>query len=146
MCTIKETREDKETCVTISFDSALNPHNRIRRSTLLRLRLLSLPDFRLSDVMRESLLQDALAHVATLLSEPHLSALDRRLATVLQVVQTCQHHHKDVIYNDLEEYDKEHDQQPDWGKKKTSTINYVFVSYICVRTVLSHGLQMKDSW
>lgn len=81
---------------------------RIRRSTLLRLRLLSLPDFHLSDVMREALVQDPLADMAPLLSEPHLAALDRRLATVLQVVQTCQHHRKDVIYNDLEEYDKNH--------------------------------------
>uniref|UniRef100_H3D1R2 FAM20 C-terminal domain-containing protein n=1 Tax=Tetraodon nigroviridis TaxID=99883 RepID=H3D1R2_TETNG len=75
---------------------------RIRRSTLLRLQLLSIPDFRLSDVMRESLAQDPLAAVAPLLSEPHLSALDRRLATVLQVVRTCQHQHQDVIFNDLE--------------------------------------------
>ncbi|XP_044186100.1 extracellular serine/threonine protein kinase FAM20C-like [Thunnus albacares] len=85
---------------------------RIRRSTLLRLRLLSLPGFRMSDVMRESLAQDPLAGVAPLLSELHLSALDRRLATVLQVVQTCQGHHNDVIYNDMEGYDKEYDQQP----------------------------------
>uniref|UniRef100_UPI003AADD8BF extracellular serine/threonine protein kinase FAM20C-like n=1 Tax=Centroberyx gerrardi TaxID=166262 RepID=UPI003AADD8BF len=82
---------------------------RIRRSTLLRLRLLSLPDFRLSDVMRESLAQDPLAGVAPLLSESHLSALGRRLATVLQVVRTCQDHHDDIIYNDLEGYY----QQPD---------------------------------
>ncbi|XP_070703528.1 extracellular serine/threonine protein kinase FAM20C-like [Pempheris klunzingeri] len=82
---------------------------RIRRSTLLRLHLLSLPGFRLSDVMRESLVQDPLVGVAPLLSEPHLSALDRRLATVLQVVQTCQDRHKDVIYNDLEGYDQDHD-------------------------------------
>uniref|UniRef100_A0A7N8WXP8 Family with sequence similarity 20 member C, like n=1 Tax=Mastacembelus armatus TaxID=205130 RepID=A0A7N8WXP8_9TELE len=82
---------------------------RIRRSTLLRLRLLSLPSFRLSDVMRESLAQDPLAGVAPLLSEPHLSALDRRLASVLQVVQACQDQHSDVIYDDLDEYD----QQPD---------------------------------
>uniref|UniRef100_A0A8C2ZFE4 FAM20 C-terminal domain-containing protein n=1 Tax=Cyclopterus lumpus TaxID=8103 RepID=A0A8C2ZFE4_CYCLU len=60
---------------------------RIRRSTLLRLRLLSLPSFRLSDAMRESLLRDPLAAVAPLLSEPHLSALDRRLAAVLRVVE-----------------------------------------------------------
>ncbi|XP_074511432.1 extracellular serine/threonine protein kinase FAM20C-like [Sebastes fasciatus] len=86
---------------------------RICRSTLLRLRLLSLPGFRLSDVMRESLVQDPLAGVAPLLSEPHLSALDRRLAAVLQVVQACQEHHADVIYNDLEGYDQEYDQQPD---------------------------------
>uniref|UniRef100_A0A671WTN5 FAM20 C-terminal domain-containing protein n=1 Tax=Sparus aurata TaxID=8175 RepID=A0A671WTN5_SPAAU len=61
---------------------------RIRRSTLLRLRLLSLPAGRLSDVMRESLVQDPLAGAAPLLSEPHLSALDRRLAAILQAVQT----------------------------------------------------------
>ncbi|XP_059204341.1 extracellular serine/threonine protein kinase FAM20C [Centropristis striata] len=84
---------------------------RIRRSTFLRLRLLSLPDLRLSDVMRESLAQDPLTDVAPLLSEPHLSALDRRLATVLQVVQSCEEHHTDVIYNDLEGYDQGH--QPD---------------------------------
>ncbi|XP_019121543.1 extracellular serine/threonine protein kinase FAM20C [Larimichthys crocea] len=83
---------------------------RIRRSTFLRLRLLSLPGFRLSDVMRDSLLQDPLAGVNPLLSESHLSALDRRLATVLQVVQSCQHHHKDVIYNDLVGYDEDHDR------------------------------------
>ncbi|XP_040918228.1 extracellular serine/threonine protein kinase FAM20C-like [Toxotes jaculatrix] len=82
---------------------------RIRLSTLLRLRLLSLPGFRLSDAMRESLAQDPLAGVAPLLSEPHLSALDRRLATILRVVQTCQDQRSDVIYNDLEGYDKEYD-------------------------------------
>ncbi|KAM6966103.1 extracellular serine/threonine protein kinase FAM20C-like [Tautogolabrus adspersus] len=86
---------------------------RIRRSTLLRLRLLSLASFRLSDVMRESLLQDPLAGVAPLLSEAHLSALDRRLAAVLQVVQSCQEQHTDLIYNDLEGYEHEYDQQPD---------------------------------
>nr|XP_020506990.1 extracellular serine/threonine protein kinase FAM20C-like [Labrus bergylta] len=68
---------------------------RIRRSTLLRLRLLSLTSFRLSDVMRDSLPQDPLAGVAPLLSEAHLSALDRRLAAVLQVVQSCQEQHTD---------------------------------------------------
>ncbi|XP_012728580.2 extracellular serine/threonine protein kinase FAM20C [Fundulus heteroclitus] len=78
---------------------------RIRRSTLLRLRLLSHPDFRLSDAMRESLAQDPLTAVAPLLSEPHLSALDRRLAIVLRVVHTCQERNKDVIYNDLDQYD-----------------------------------------
>ncbi|CAJ1075957.1 extracellular serine/threonine protein kinase FAM20C-like [Xyrichtys novacula] len=85
---------------------------RIRRSTLLRLRLLSLQGLRLSDVMQESLLQDPLAQVAPLLSEAHLSALDRRLATILQVVQTCQKMHADVIYNDLEGYEQDYDPQP----------------------------------
>lgn len=90
---------------------------RIRRSTLLRLRLLSLPDSRLSDMMRASLAQDPLAAVAPLLSEPHLSALDRRLATVLQVVRTCQHQHQDVIYDDLGKYKEDKNQQLD-GKNK----------------------------
>lgn len=64
-------------------------------------------------MMRTSLAQDPLAAVAPLLSELHLSALDRRLATVLQMVQTCQNQHDDVIYHDTEGYDKEYDQQPD---------------------------------
>lgn len=63
--------------------------------------------------MRESLSQDPLVAVAPLLSEPHLSALDRRLATVLQVVRTCQHQQQDVIFDDLEEYDEDHNQQSD---------------------------------
>ena len=63
--------------------------------------------------MRESLVQDPLAGVAPLLSEAHLSALDRRLAAVLKVVQTCEDRHRDVIYDDLEGYDKDYDQQPD---------------------------------
>ncbi|XP_034047236.1 extracellular serine/threonine protein kinase FAM20C-like [Thalassophryne amazonica] len=79
---------------------------RIRRSTFLRLRLLSLPSFRLSDVMRESLAQDPLESVNPILAEPHLSALDRRLAMVLQELQTCQEKH-DVIYSDLEVHDQE---------------------------------------
>ncbi|TKS91695.1 Extracellular serine/threonine protein kinase FAM20C [Collichthys lucidus] len=83
---------------------------RIRRSTFLRLSLLSLPGFRLSDVMRDSLLQDPLAGVSPLLSESHLSALERRLATVLQVVQSCRHQHEDVIYDDLVGYDEDHDR------------------------------------
>ncbi|KAM7009252.1 extracellular serine/threonine protein kinase FAM20C-like [Tautogolabrus adspersus] len=62
---------------------------RIRRSTWLRLRLLSLPKYRLSDVMRASLSNDPLHKVAPLLSEPHLTALDRRLKTVLEAVDRC---------------------------------------------------------
>ncbi|KAK9967415.1 hypothetical protein ABG768_001817 [Culter alburnus] len=80
---------------------------RVRRSTLLRLRLLSLPAYRLSDVMRASLSQDPLAAVAPLLTEPHISALDRRLATVIQTIQDCleQHqNHSDVIYDDITDY------------------------------------------
>uniref|UniRef100_A0A3Q3GFU5 Extracellular serine/threonine protein kinase FAM20C-like n=1 Tax=Kryptolebias marmoratus TaxID=37003 RepID=A0A3Q3GFU5_KRYMA len=91
---------------------------RIRRSTLLRLRLLSLPEFRLSDVLRESLAQDPLAAVAPLLSETHLSALDRRLAAVLREVQTCQEKHGDVLYDDLELDDRGYDHQPTGDKTR----------------------------
>lgn len=59
---------------------------RIKRSTLLRLQLLARPEYRLSDVMRESLERDLLQPIVT---EPHLLALDRRLQKVLRVVQRC---------------------------------------------------------
>ncbi|XP_060107955.1 pseudokinase FAM20A [Heteronotia binoei] len=58
----------------------------IKKTTLLRLQLLALPDYRLSDVMRESLLQDRLTPVLT---EPHLLALDRRLQIILKTVKKC---------------------------------------------------------
>uniref|UniRef100_A0A3Q2P1W6 FAM20A golgi associated secretory pathway pseudokinase n=1 Tax=Fundulus heteroclitus TaxID=8078 RepID=A0A3Q2P1W6_FUNHE len=58
----------------------------IKHSTLLRLQLLARSDFRLSDVMRESLEKDPLRPVLT---EPHLLALDRRLQKILRVVQRC---------------------------------------------------------
>ncbi|XP_044035706.1 pseudokinase FAM20A isoform X3 [Siniperca chuatsi] len=58
----------------------------IKHSTLLRLKLLARPDFRLSDVMRESLEGDPLQPILT---NPHLLALDRRLQKVLRVVQRC---------------------------------------------------------
>ncbi|KAM6957852.1 extracellular serine/threonine protein kinase FAM20C-like [Aplochiton taeniatus] len=85
---------------------------RIRRSTLLRLRLLSLPGFRLSDVMRESLSRDPLEGVAPLLSQPHLSALDRRLAAVLLMVATCQDHHDNVIHDDMDSYQQFNESLP----------------------------------
>ncbi|KAL7857289.1 hypothetical protein SRHO_G00161880 [Serrasalmus rhombeus] len=58
----------------------------IKRSTLLRLRLLARPEYRLSDVMRESLGQDPLMPILT---EPHLQALDRRLGRVLKAMDRC---------------------------------------------------------
>ncbi|XP_061667022.1 pseudokinase FAM20A isoform X3 [Syngnathoides biaculeatus] len=58
----------------------------IKRSTLLRLQLLAHPQFRLSDVMRESLQKDPLRPILT---EAHLSALDRRLLKLLRAVQRC---------------------------------------------------------
>ncbi|XP_063312165.1 pseudokinase FAM20A [Pelobates fuscus] len=58
----------------------------IKKDTWQRLNLLSLPEYRLSDVMRESLSNDRLLPVLT---EPHLAALDRRLQRILQVVNQC---------------------------------------------------------
>ncbi|KAM9336518.1 pseudokinase FAM20A [Symphorus nematophorus] len=58
----------------------------IKRSTLLRLQLLARAEYRLSDVMRESLEGDPLQPILT---EPHLLALNRRLQKVLRVVQRC---------------------------------------------------------
>ncbi|KAM9770129.1 extracellular serine/threonine protein kinase FAM20C-like [Menidia menidia] len=80
---------------------------RIRRTTLLRLRLLSSPQYHISDVMRASLSRDPLHKVAPLLAEPHLAALSRRLKTVLETVSQCQKKQKesgdseDVVYDDL---------------------------------------------
>lgn len=58
----------------------------IKKKTLLHLRLLAQADYRLSDVMRESLLEDQLTPVLT---EPHLLALDRRLHIILKTVEDC---------------------------------------------------------
>ncbi|NWW63918.1 FA20A Pseudokinase, partial [Ifrita kowaldi] len=66
--------------------SALSVLCLIKRTTFLRLQLLAEPEYRLSDVMRESLLQDPLAPVLT---EPHLLALDRRLQLILEAVGKC---------------------------------------------------------
>ncbi|XP_069545654.1 extracellular serine/threonine protein kinase FAM20C-like [Brachyistius frenatus] len=80
---------------------------RIRRSTWQHLRLLSLPEYRLSDVMRASLSRDPLHRVAPLLAEPHLAALNRRLKTVLETVSRCLKQQRgdggggEVIYDDL---------------------------------------------
>ncbi|XP_026567033.1 pseudokinase FAM20A [Pseudonaja textilis] len=58
----------------------------IKKITLLRLQLLAKSDYKLSDIMRESLLQDSLAPVLT---EAHLLALDRRLQIILKTVEEC---------------------------------------------------------
>ncbi|XP_003224754.2 pseudokinase FAM20A [Anolis carolinensis] len=58
----------------------------IKKTTLLRLQLLAQPDYKLSDIMRESLMRDRLTPVLT---EPHLLALDRRLHIILKTVEKC---------------------------------------------------------
>ncbi|KAM9210914.1 pseudokinase FAM20A [Dugong dugon] len=58
----------------------------IKKKTLLHLQLLAQANYRLSDVMRESLLDDQLTPVLT---EPHLLALDRRLQIILKAVEGC---------------------------------------------------------
>lgn len=54
--------------------------------------------------MRASLSQDPLHVLAPLLSEPHLTALDRRLKAVLETVDRCQRRQREgggqVIYDD----------------------------------------------
>lgn len=70
----------------LSILSPLSQCCMIKRKTLQHLQLLAQADYRLSDVMRESLLQDQLAPILT---EPHLLALDRRLQTVLKTVEAC---------------------------------------------------------
>ncbi|XP_062990629.1 extracellular serine/threonine protein kinase FAM20C-like [Elgaria multicarinata webbii] len=72
----------------------------IKKSTFLRLQLLAMEPYRLSDVMRESLAAD---HLSPVLSEPHLKALDRRLQKVLAMVNHCikKGEREDVLLNDL---------------------------------------------
>lgn len=73
-----------------SLNLLIWPHwlclDRIKKKTLLHLQLLAQADYRLSDVMRESLLEDQLTPVLT---EPHLLALDRRLQIILKTVEDC---------------------------------------------------------
>ncbi|XP_054429061.1 pseudokinase FAM20A [Pteronotus mesoamericanus] len=82
----------------ISILSPLSQCCRIKKKTLLHLQLLAQPEYRLSDVMRESLLEDQLTPVLT---EPHLLALDRRLQTILRTVEGCikAHGEHNVIAN-----------------------------------------------
>ncbi|XP_043856460.1 pseudokinase FAM20A isoform X2 [Dromiciops gliroides] len=70
----------------ISILSPLSQCCMIKKKTLLHLQLLAHPDYRLSDVMRESLQEDQLSPVLT---EPHLLALDRRLQIILKTVEGC---------------------------------------------------------
>uniref|UniRef100_U3KNM4 FAM20A golgi associated secretory pathway pseudokinase n=1 Tax=Oryctolagus cuniculus TaxID=9986 RepID=U3KNM4_RABIT len=82
----------------LSILSPLSQCCMIKRKTLQHLQLLAQADYRLSDVMRESLLEDQLAPILT---EPHLLALDRRLQTILKTVEACVEAHgkQNVIAN-----------------------------------------------
>nr|XP_014352930.1 PREDICTED: extracellular serine/threonine protein kinase FAM20C-like [Latimeria chalumnae] len=84
----------------VSILAPLQQCCRIKKSTHLRLQLLAMEEYRLSDVMRESLARDSLAPI---LIEPHLAALDRRLATILRTVKDCLDTKGDekVVDNDL---------------------------------------------
>ncbi|XP_077172287.1 extracellular serine/threonine protein kinase FAM20C [Paroedura picta] len=64
----------------------LNQCCRIRKSTYLRLQLLAKEEFKLSDLMEESLTKDK---IAPILYKLHLEAMDRRLRIVLKAVSDC---------------------------------------------------------
>uniref|UniRef100_V9KB86 Dentin matrix protein 4 n=1 Tax=Callorhinchus milii TaxID=7868 RepID=V9KB86_CALMI len=75
---------------------------RIKQSTYLRLQLLAREEYKLSEVVRESLLKDKLSPV---LIEPHLRAMDRRLRIILNSVSDCieKEGYSNVIGNDTDD-------------------------------------------
>lgn len=79
----------------------LNQCCRIRKSTYLRLQLLAKEEYKLSDLMAESLLTDK---VAPILYQPHLEAMDRRLRLVLKAINDCveKDSFDNVVENDLD--------------------------------------------
>ncbi|XP_029424263.1 pseudokinase FAM20A isoform X2 [Nannospalax galili] len=83
----------------ISILAPLSQCCMIKKKTLSHLQLLAQAEYRLSDVMRESLLEDQLSPVLT---EPHLLALDRRLQVILHTVEDCveAHGEQNVIADD----------------------------------------------
>ncbi|XP_060116718.1 extracellular serine/threonine protein kinase FAM20C [Heteronotia binoei] len=64
----------------------LNQCCRIRKSTYQRLQLLAKEEFKLSDLMEESLMKDK---IAPILYKLHLEAMDRRLRIVLKAISDC---------------------------------------------------------
>ncbi|XP_064376300.1 extracellular serine/threonine protein kinase FAM20C [Dromaius novaehollandiae] len=78
----------------------LNQCCRIRKSTYLRLQLLAKEEYKLSLLMKESLLKDK---VAPILYQPHLEAMDRRLRIVLKAVSDCieKDGYDNVVENDF---------------------------------------------
>lgn len=73
---------------------------RIRKSTYLRLQLLAKEEYKLSLLMKESLLKDK---IAPILYQPHLEAMDRRLRIVLKAVSDCieKDGYDNVVENDF---------------------------------------------
>ncbi|XP_026560086.1 extracellular serine/threonine protein kinase FAM20C [Pseudonaja textilis] len=78
----------------------LNQCCRIRKSTYLRLQLLAKEEYKLSQLMEESLLEDK---IAPILYKLHLEAMDRRLRIVLQAVRDCieKESYNKVVENDF---------------------------------------------
>ncbi|XP_074080811.1 pseudokinase FAM20A isoform X2 [Macrotis lagotis] len=87
----------------LSILSPLSQCCMIKKKTLLHLQLLTDPDYRLSDVMRESLQED---HLSPILTEPHLLALDRRLQVILRTVEGCirTHGEQNVVATEPSEF------------------------------------------
>ncbi|XP_063286450.1 extracellular serine/threonine protein kinase FAM20C [Pelobates fuscus] len=79
----------------------LNQCCRIKKSTYLRLQMLAKEEYKLSNLMDESLSMDK---VAPVLFQPHLEAMDRRLRIVLQAVNDCieKYNYNSVVENDLD--------------------------------------------
>lgn len=83
------------------FSSFFSPFPlRIRKSTYLRLQLLAKEEYKLSLLMKESLLKDK---IAPILYQPHLEAMDRRLRIVLKAVSDCieKDGYDNVVENDF---------------------------------------------
>ncbi|GCC38500.1 hypothetical protein chiPu_0017014 [Chiloscyllium punctatum] len=74
---------------------------RIKESTYRRLQLLAKEEYKLSEVMAESLDRDKLS---PLLIEPHLKAMDRRLRIILRSVGDCveKEGRSAVVENDID--------------------------------------------
>ncbi|MBN3287331.1 FA20C kinase, partial [Polyodon spathula] len=74
---------------------------RVKRSTHLRLQLLAKEEYKLSELVEESLLRDKLMPI---LIKPHLEAMDRRLRVVLKVLSDCieRDGYNNVVENDLD--------------------------------------------
>ncbi|XP_053550783.1 extracellular serine/threonine protein kinase FAM20C [Bombina bombina] len=79
----------------------LNQCCRVKKTTYLKLQLLAKEEYKLSNLMEESLLMDK---VAPILYQPHLEALDRRLRIVLKAISDCieKYTFNNVVEDDLD--------------------------------------------